>query len=326
MSAVARRKAWAGAAALVVCVVVVVVVAVAVALNRPADHYGGPPVPSHGAYVGAWVHPDPYTQAGRIRSVAGFEAATGADLDIIHVYRRWGEQFGTDSDLAFAREGKYLLISWATPDTTQLVSGRDDAGIARAAREIAALPTKVFLEVRWEMDRPNLSGVVHGPEDYIAAWARVRRIFADQHVTNVAWVWCPTAAGFASGVAQRYYPGNSAVDWVCADVYPTKAFEPNAYQSFGSLAAPFVGWAEQHHKPMIIGEFAVDVAYGSRRAGWIDQAASYIRAHADIKAVAWFEQSLPTDPVYRHWSLDGDPSGLAAFGRLAGSVAIGKDG
>jgi hypothetical protein len=39
-------------------------------------------------------------------------------------------------------------------------------------------------------------------------------------VQNAAWVWCPTANGFADGQAAAFYPGNNEVDWICADAYP----------------------------------------------------------------------------------------------------------
>src|ERR671935_1313306 len=112
----------------------------------------GPPVPSAGAYLGAWVQPEPFSQVGRVQSVERFESAISAQLRIVHLYRRWDQPFGTASDLAFARRGSYLLLSWATPDLTEVISGSQDRLIDQRAAQIAALPTKVFLEVQWEMD------------------------------------------------------------------------------------------------------------------------------------------------------------------------------
>ena len=104
------------------------------------------------------------------------------------------------------------------------------------------------------MDRPNLRAVVGTPAEFIAAWKHVRAIFAQQHVRNVAWVWCPTAKGFVpGGNAAAYYPGNDEVDWVCADAYP--GFGP--YRSFADTVQPFLSWASHHPKPVMIGEYGV---------------------------------------------------------------------
>ncbi len=279
----------------------------------------GPSIPATGAYLGAWVNPDPFTQPGRVSSVQSFEADIGAPLRIVHTYRTWTQPVGTASDLAFAQRGSYLLISWAIPDTLEITSGVDDATIVQRAQQIAALPTKVFLEFRWEMDRPNLQSVVHSPAAYIAAWKHVRAIFAQQHVTNVAWTWCPTVGGFANGTAPNYYPGDDQVDWICADVYPSTPWLANDYEPFSMLTDPFMAWAVKHNKPILIGETAVGATYGSRRAQWITDAGAYIEAHPQIKGVLWFEQSLATDPPYYQWNLVGDPPALAAFAKLAQS-------
>ncbi len=286
----------------------------------------GPPLPKHGAYLGAWVNPAVFSQPERVTSVRRFEQAIGKPLDIVHLYRRWREDFGTASDLVFARARKYLLLSWATPDSRQIVSGALDSGIRRAARQIAHLPTQVFLEPRWEMDRPNLRDLVHDPSDYVAAWNHIRAVFAAEHVWNVAWTWCPTAGGFDNGTAPAYYPGDDKVDWVCADVYPKTPWKLGSYESFPHLAKSFMTWASAHPKPIIIGEFAVDEVYGSRRAQWIREAGAYLRGHPQIKAIAWFEQSRNIDPVYHRWAVENDPPALQAFRSLVRADYFGRGG
>jgi hypothetical protein len=291
--------------------------------TNPLDHLTtteGPPVPKKGAYVGAWVYPNPFTQEGRVTSFINYQHAVGQKLKIVHLYRTWGMQIGTSSDQDFARRGKYLLLSWAPVNLNKIVSGQEDAVIRTTAHEIAALPTQVFLEFRWEMDRPNLRGIVHSPQEYIAAWRHVRAIFAAARVSNVAWTWCPTAAGFANGRAQAYYPGDSEVDWVCSDVYPTTPELLGDDESFPSLVQPFMTWAAQHAKPVIIGEFGVPKTYGSRRVSWLKQAGTYIQAHQQIKAIAYFDGNLPDSPPYHVYSLLGDPPALHAFSHVVGDA------
>ncbi|MGI8879711.1 MAG: endoglucanase [Jatrophihabitans sp.] len=258
-----------------------------------------------------------FSQPGRVDALQNFESEIGAQLRVVHLYRTWEQPVGTPSDLTFAERGSFLIISWATPDLTKVLDGSQDALIAERATQIRALPTGVFLEIRWEMDRANLRSVVHNPATYIAAWKHIRAIFAANHVGNVAWTWCPTAGGFANGTAGAYYPGDDAVDWICADVYPTTPWIKGKYESFPSLAQAFMTWAAGHpNKPIMIGEFGVGTSYGADRARWITEACEYVMSHPGIKAVAWFDQTDPKDPVYYRFALT-DASSLRAFSAIA---------
>jgi hypothetical protein len=255
-----------------------------------------PPVPSDGAYFGAWVQPLSYTQQGRSDAVVTFESALNRRLDIVHTYRRETETFPTASDFAAARNGSYLLLSWAIDDAQRIASGAEDEFVRSRAREIRSFGYPIFLEFQWEMDRPNLASVVDGPATYIAAWRHVHQIFASMHVNNVSWVWCPTAAGFADGRAPAYYPGDDEVDWTCADAYPggQAPKEPLA-----TLIGPYLAWAAQNGKPAMLGEFGITHAVSpADRATWLGQARATIAAHPQIKAVVYFDSGVrSTDPA-----------------------------
>lgn len=261
---------------------------------RSASHASGSPgplqspaselVPTAGAYLGAYVQPRLYNSAGEIAAVNSFQQQTGRQLQLVHVYRRWGYPFPTASDRYFAAHGKILLVTWSGRlDTRQIISGKDDAQIRARAEAIENLGYPILLEFRHEMDRPNLQGSVHGPKDYIAAWDHIRAIFAQVGANNVGWVWCPTGYGFATGRAQRFYPGNSEVDWVCADIY-----SPSPSVTLGEEATPFLEWAAHTHKPILIGEFGV----GGNPAGWPGWLANAGRLplqYPQIKGMAYYD-------------------------------------
>jgi hypothetical protein len=258
-----------------------------------------PVPPAHGAYFGAWVKPLLYTQPERIAAVASLQRQIGRRFDIVHTYVRWLEPFPTSSDLAFMHQGSTLLLSWGGVDPRAIVAGTYDSWIRQRARAIKATGKRIFLEWLWEMDRPNLRAEVHSPADFIAAWKHIRAIFAAQHVGNVAWVWCPTARGFAAGDAAAFYPGDDQVDWVCADVYPG----PGPYRSFADTAHAFLSWAARHPKPVMIGEYGVPQSYtAAQRAQWLRDAARTVRQDPQIKALVYF---------------DGDPAGRLPVGRYA---------
>jgi hypothetical protein len=290
--------------------------------SQPATAYRvatGPPVPESGAYFGAWVMPQPYTQPGRVATIERFERAMGRRLDLVHTYRKWEQSFGSEADLAFARRGDYLLLSWAGTDTRRIVSGTEDDLIRQRAREVKALPTEVLLRWRWEMDRPNLTGEVHSPRDFIRAWNHIRSIFDEEKVDNAAWVWCPLAWGFDSGRAQDYYPGDDKVDWLCADVYPENPWHKGSYEAFSALAQSFLSWSARHPKPIVIAEYGVAESYGARRAEWLADAAATAKAHPQVKAMVYYSETDAGAPAYYRFALDGDARATAAL------AAMGRD-
>jgi hypothetical protein len=274
-----------------------------------------PTPPAQGAYFGAWVGPDDFTQANEIGAVDSLQQQLGRKLSIVHTYLKSQAPFPTASDLSFLSQGSTLLISWAgAPAITQITSGADDSWIRTRAEQIKALGKPVFLEWRWEMDRPNLrSQVISGP-DFVAAWDHVRAIFAAVGVRNAAWVWCPTAQGFSDGRAAAFYPGDNEVDWVCADAYPQYGTD----QSFASTVDPFLSWASHHDKPAMIGEFGVPESYGAQqRAQWLRAARQVVTGDSQIKALVYFDANPAGQGPQESYSLDGDPAALSAFRSIA---------
>jgi hypothetical protein len=273
-----------------------------------------PAPPASGAYLGAWVGPGVFTQANEIHAVQQLQNQLGRKLAIVHTYLKWQAPFPTASDLTFLSQGSMLLISWAGTDTRPIASGADDSWIRTRARQIKALGQPVFLEWRWEMDRANLRSQVHSGAEYVAAWDHIRAIFAQVGVANAAWVWCPTANGFSDGQAAAFYPGNSEVDWICADAYP--AYGSTA--SFASTVTAFLGWASHYDKPVMIGEFGVPESDGaSQRARWLRAAQQAVQADPQIKALLYFDANPAGQGPQGSYSLTGDPAALSALSAIA---------
>jgi hypothetical protein len=270
-------------------------------------------VPEQGALLGAWVKPESYSQPGRLDAVARFEKAIGRPLDIVHSYRRLHEPIGTDSDHHFLGTGVTLMISWAGTSSQDILSGLVDKEIREHAQQVRSLHAPILLRIRWEMDRPNLASSVGSPELYHQTWRHVRRIFAQEQATNVSWVFCPTAEGFAEQRAAAYYPGDDTVDWTCVDVYAGSALRPMA-----DLLDPFLRWASTRPKPIMIGEYGIARAWPSdQRAAWLRSAANVFRSNPQIKAVLYFESNPDDRTDHGEFALSNDKPALAAFTETA---------
>lgn len=281
----------------------------AVAVN-PGPFAAGPfAPPEHGAYLGAWIKPDELTHVGRLAAVGGLEQSLGRRLHFINTYRRFDQLMGTPSDKEFLGQGANLMISWATGDNRSILAGDHDKLIRRQARAIRRIKRPVMLRMRWEMDRPNLRATMWSGPDYIEAWKYVRNIFRQERAENVSWVWCPTAEGFVRGDAPDFYPGDDQVDWTCVDVYAGAQFQP-----IGTLMGPFLDWAAQRPKPIVIGEFGVAKVWGSAsRAAWLANADRTFKANPQIKAIAYFESNPDRNKPNQHFQLAGDGPAFAAF-------------
>jgi hypothetical protein len=269
--------------------------------------------PAHGVLFGAWVKPDTLSQSDRVAAVDGFEAQLGRSLDIVNTYRRFTEPFYTSSDLQFMSARSTLMLSWAGGDSRAVASGQDDALLRDRADRVAADGRPVLMRYRWEMDRPNLRYSTRSGPDFIAAWKHVRDIFAQEHATNVSWVWCPTSDGFAGGYAADFYPGDDQVDWICVDVYAGTSYEP-----LSLLLSPFLSWAANHPKPLLVGEFGVARAYPSAlRAAWLNGAAALFKDNPQIKGVCYFESNPDANATNQQFRVGDDPPALAALRQLA---------
>jgi hypothetical protein len=269
-------------------------------------------IPTSGAYLGAYVAPTSYTPDAEIAAVQSFQRSVGGPISLVHNYHPWYSPFPNAADQYFVKSGKVLLLTWGgTPDTKKIVAGDYDSLITERARAVKRLHRPILLEFRHEMDRPNLQWAMHGPKNYIAAWDHIRKIFTKVGATNVGWVWCPTGWGFRHGRAQPFYPGNSEVDWVCADIYAV-----SASQTLQDAAHPFLSWARHTHKPVLIGEFA---AGGSPAAWprWLLAAGVLAEFDPQIKGMAYFDAN-GTDSQgrsFQYWLGDNQPA-LRAFRQM----------
>jgi hypothetical protein len=272
----------------------------------------GPVPPATGAWVGAWVKPTVPTQSGQVAAVADFEHQLGRPLDVVQVYHQWGDDFPSQADLDFVRQGKTLLLSWSGTDTRVITSGRLDAQIRQQAEQVKAIGAPILLRWRWEMNRPNLQGSIWSPADFVAAWKHIRAIFTEVGATNAGWVWCPLATDFLATSGPAYYPGDDQVDWLCTDVYPG----PD-YLSFQDVSSEFLRWAAGRPKPVLIGEYGAEDKASGQREQWLTKAAAFVKAHPQIKGLVYFDARHTDNGRERDFTLVPGTGPMQTFEQMA---------
>jgi beta-mannanase len=171
------------------------------------------------------------------------------------------------------------------------------------------------------MDGNRNKHIAGSPASFIAAWKRIHTIFDRAGVTNVSWVWCPDAWGFATGAAQKFYPGDDQVDWICSDGYNwAPGRKGDQWRSFQWTFQPFYDWGSTHGKPLMIGEFGVQEGKPGAKAQWLKDAATVLKTQmTGIKAVVYFDVKKKYN-----WKLSSSPGAESAFKYLARTVRPGS--
>jgi Glycosyl hydrolase family 26 len=301
--------------------VVRIVVWVVVALGSPLTGAGassgdhpGPLEPSAGVLFGAYVKPKTgWDRTDVEAAVEGLEGRLGRALAIDHHYYPRSVPFPSWKEPWDHSRGRIPMITWQGVSTRTVNSGALDAVIASRAEGVRDLGFPVFLRWFAEMDGDFQARRSGSPADYIRAWRRIRWIFATRGAWNAVWVWCPTAWGFVTGRAQRYYPGDAYVDWVCADGYNwAPGRKRDRWRSFEEIYEAFYSFGVGRGKPMLAGEYGCQEREPGEKAAWFDGARETVKQRfPDLRAVVYFDSDRDYD-----WRVDTSPSAFEAFAAM----------
>ena len=268
---------------------------------------GAPPAgPTHGAYLGAWVHPTTATAgqssfSAEQASVPSVLAATGRPLGRLHLSSPWARPAPVSQLRAIVGDGSVPILDWGCgTDVAQVAGGADDSLITAYAEALKGFQGPVFLRWCWEMNLVASHPQVGGPSGFTSAWDHIRALFRSAGASNVSFVWCPAVAGVDP---TPYFPGASEVDWIGVDGY-----DRTGSQTFASVFGAFVRTWQAQGKPLMVAETG---AYGSDQPAFIDSIGADAPALPAVKAVAYFDAPGPANS----WQFT--PAGLVAFGHLA---------
>ncbi|MEM3433516.1 MAG: glycosyl hydrolase [Candidatus Methanomethyliaceae archaeon] len=188
-----------------------------------------------------------------------------------------------------------------------ILNGRCDNYIRGFARALKARSERFLLRFAHEMnisDSPWWVGHIGAePSLYVAVWRHVHRIFSEEGVPNVEWVWSPNYASnppYPWNDLHHYYPGDAYVDWIGLSGYNWyNTRQPMVWRSFRDLYdAVLRDLACSYAKPQIIAEIGSVEGDGSTltKAAWIQDAYQQAPAYPFLRAVQWFNDYAYADP------------------------------
>ena len=267
--------------------------------------------------------------------LAELERELGVAIALRSVYRAWNRCVVED-DLewfySLSRSPRDVLLTWepwkipesaAQPENQpdfslkQILSGRYDSYIRSVARTLASLPIKIYLRPLHEMNGNwyPWCGTVNGntPVELVPAWHHLRKLFMQEHATDIAWVWSPYASSYPAcpeNGLSAYYPGDDAVDLMGLDGYNWgNEKEWGRWQSFTDL------FSDAYRTVTGLGSKAVIIAEtasaegGGDKSAWIGEVFDQLTsAYPRIEGLFWFDINKECD-----WRLNSSTTGLDLF-------------
>jgi hypothetical protein len=275
----------------------------------------GPLAPSEGTLFGAYVKPTEGWDRDDVEAgILQMETQVGRTLAIDHHFAPWGIRFPSWKEHWDVANGRIPMTSWGAISTRKVNSGAVDGFIRARADEVREFGHPIFIRWFWEMDADASFRRAGRPSRFITAWRRIRWIFAQEGATNAVWVWCPTAWGFYDGSAQRYYPGDQYVDWVCATGFNWAPGRPgDRWRRFREIFDPFYLFGSRNGKPMMVGAYGVQERGAGEKADWFTDASADLKERfPSIAAIVYFNSNRDFD-----WWVTTSASSVGSFQAMA---------
>jgi len=241
------------------------------------------------------------------RDVAKVQAVTGADSLL---YLDWNIVSTT------AQNGGIT--------TKDIASGALDSYIREYARELKVFGGPVLIRLFggefngswWYGQSPRANPALR-PADFVSAWRRVVDIFRQVGAANVSFAWIanvypPTPVSWVDPDIAAYYPGDTYVDWIGADIEDFSA---------PTWLDPIYAFASTHAKPFFLAEFGLrfdgSTLTPAQDQAWLEAMFDYFESHPDIKAINYFnynsrpDHGIPWDPSRAVYLYSGQVNYLA---------------
>jgi hypothetical protein len=269
--------------------------------------------------------------------ITELESELATRFPIISVYQAWGDKpdqahFPLRMVETIDRLGSVPMISWEPwvvdfdeklrsnlpprkereyASLAGIARGDYDFYVAAWAESAARYGKPLLLRFAHEMNDPYRYpwGPQNGnrPDDFIAAWQHVHRIFQKKSATNVLWLWSPH---ISMPWFEYYYPGDEWVDWIAIGVLNYGDVAPwSRWWSLHQILEKAYPSLESLGKPVMIAEFGT-LTSGGDAAEWYRQAFHDIETkYGAIRSIVFFNQesdvTLSTAPL--NWSVTQSP-------------------
>ena len=273
--------------------------------------------------IGAWVGGNgqyPQPTAGNIQA---FQALQGGRAELLSLFALvdintwdWVEPFAET-----AREnGSTLVITWMPNgySARKIIYGEADPYIRHFAKGVKKYGHEVWLRPLHEANGDwydwgvGKLGAGNTDADVAEAFRHIVRIFREESVKNVKWVWTTNSSNVGENTTfTGTYPGDDFVDYISIDGYnwgDKKCW--SRWKSFSEVFRKSYNALADIDKPMLIAETSCTES-GGNKAEWITDMFRVLPVEFPrIFAIMWFNQSKSFEA---DWALDTSSAAVDAW-------------
>jgi hypothetical protein len=254
------------------------------------------------------VYAKPQAGQTQLSAVTDLEHRIGRTFDLRRGFYRWGEVFPGPPEFDDQLRGRatYLTLWPGTPSGLHMswesiARGDHDAYLTARAHALRDLERRVLFAFNHEPE--NDQKEFGSPEQFVAAYRHVRRVFLDQGATNVRFVWHIMAKSATEDRLGLWWPGREHVDVVAASGY-NKALA--GWKSLRVIFRDVYEFAVARDLPFMIGETG-SVEHPDKpdaKARWLLNAATTLAGWTRAMAFCYYH----SDRHYPYWVDTSDQS------------------
>ncbi len=274
--------------------------------------------------VGAWVGgPGQYPQPTQ-QNVQAFQDLQGTHLDLISYFALFdiNDWNATEEYANVAKDnGSTLVVTWMANGygAQDLVDGKADEYIRDYAKGVKNYGEEIWLRPLHEANGDwydwgvGKSGAGNTDANVAEAFRHIVKIFREEKVENVKWVWTTNASNQGSGTTLTgNYPGNEYVDYISIDGYNWgKCQSWSSWQTFSQVFKKAYNALANIDKPLFIAEISSS-ELGGNKAEWItDMFEHFATDFSRVFAVMWFSQSKEANEG--DWALNTSQEAVDAW-------------
>ena len=282
------------------------------------------PVAAMAFQVGAWVGgPGQYPQPTQ-QNVQAFQDLQGTHLDLISYFALFDiNDWNATAQYANVAKnnGSTLVVTWMANgyNAQELVNGKADSYIREYAKGVKGFGDEIWLRPLHEANGDwydwgvGKSGAGNTDANVAEAFRHIVKIFKEEGVTNVKWVWTTNASNQGSGTTLTgNYPGDEYVDYISIDGYNWgKCQSWSSWQTFSQVFKKAYNALANIDKPLFIAEISSS-ELGGNKAEWItDMFEHFATDFSRVFAVMWFSQSKEANEG--DWALNTSQAAVDAW-------------
>ena len=282
------------------------------------------PVAAMAFQIGAWVGgPGQYPQPTQ-QNVQAFQDLQGTHLDLISYFALFdiNDWNATEQYANVAKNnGSTLVVTWMANgyNAQELVNGKADTYIRDYAKGVKNYGEEIWLRPLHEANGDwydwgvGKEGAGNTDANVAEAFRHIVKIFREENVENVKWVWTTNASNAGKGsTLTGNYPGDEYVDYISIDGYNWGQCQSwSSWQTFSQVFKKAYNALANIDKPLFIAEISSS-ELGGNKAEWItDMFDHFATDFSRVFAVMWFSQSKEANEG--DWALNTSQAAVDAW-------------